>query len=282
MKQIKIVAQAETKSADVYIYDVIGEDMFGGVSAKNFADQLDALGPLDTIVVHVNSPGGSVMAGNAIYNTLKMHPARKVFEIEGLAASAMSYVMMSGDEINIHENAFVMIHQAQGFAVGPESEMRKMADVLDKMDETISAVYAKRTGRKPDTMMRMMKDETWFTAKEALEAKLVDNIRPNKAKPPTVANLSALNLLSKRPERIAALFKHGNPGSAEEAEALATAVARACEKAIFIDGAGISQPAGIADPPLTEPTAEDIAALEKLDVEAKLAQYNARVKALQS
>lgn len=205
MKQIKIVAQAESKSAEIYLYDVLGEDLFGGVSAKDFAERIDALGPLDTITVRINSPGGSVFDGNAIYNTLKRNAARKVIEIEGVAASAASYVAMIGDEINIAENAFMMIHQAQGFAVGPESEMRRMADILDKMDESISAIYAKRTGRKPETMMRMMVDETWFTAQEAYDAKFVDNIRPNKGKP-AATNLAALNLISKRPDKIAALM----------------------------------------------------------------------------
>ena len=254
MKQIKIVAQAESKSAEVYLYDVIGEDMFGGVSAKNFADQLDALGPLDTITVRINSPGGSVMDGTAIYNTLKRHQARKIVEIEGVAASAASFIAMAGDEINMAENSFMMIHQAQGFAMGPESEMRKMADVLDKMDETIAKIYANRSGRKPDTMMRMMVDETWFTAEEAVEAKLADNIRANKGKP-SATNLAALNLISKRPERIAAIFEHGLPGSAEDAEALEKSIDMAFDKTVEIDS-------------------------PQVDVASKLAEYNARIAAI--
>lgn len=254
MKQIKIVAQAESKSAEVYLYDVIGEDMFGGVSAKNFADQLDAIGPLDTITVRINSPGGSVFDGTAIYNTLKRHQARKIVEIEGVAASAASFIAMAGDEIHMAENAFMMIHQAQGFAMGPESEMRKMADVLDKMDETIAKIYANRSGRKPDTMMRMMVDETWFTAEEAVEAKLADNVRANKGKP-SATNLAALNLISKRPERIAAIFEHGLPGSTEDAEALEKSIDMAYEQTVAIDA-------------------------PQVDVATKLAEYNARSAAI--
>ena len=253
-KQIKIVAQAESKSAEVYLYDVIGEDMFGGVSAKNFADQLDAVGPLDTITVRINSPGGSVFDGTAIYNTLKRNQARKIVEIEGVAASAASFIAMAGDEIHMAENAFMMIHQAQGFAMGPESEMRKMADVLDKMDETIAKIYANRSGRKPDTMMRMMVDETWFTAQEAVDAKLADNIRANKGKP-SATNLAALNLISKRPERIAAIFEHGLPGSTADAEALEKSIDMAYEQTVAID----------------EP---------QVDVASKLAEYQARIAAI--
>lgn len=254
MKQIKIVAQAESKSAEVYLYDVIGEDMFGGVSAKNFADQLDAVGPLDTITVRINSPGGSVFDGTAIYNTLKRHQARKIVEIEGVAASAASFIAMAGDEIHMAENAFMMIHQAQGFAMGPESEMRKMADVLDKMDETIAKIYANRSGRKPDTMMRMMVDETWFTAEEAVDAKLADNIRANKGKP-SATNLAALNLISKRPDKIAALMP-SDPLPTETKE--------------FTFEAHVSDDFVNDVPGLTvvEP---------QVDVASKLAEYNARI-----
>ena len=210
---LKITNEAPgQRMAEVFIYDTIGEDFFGGLSSKNFADQLQALGSLDTIIVRINSPGGSVFDGNAIYNVLKNHPARVVVEIEGLAASAASYIAMAGDEINADENAFLMIHQAQGFAMGPESEMRKMADTLDKMDGQIAKTYADRTNRKPDTFMRMMRDETWFTADEARAQRLVDSVRPNKAKP-AMANFApeVLNCISKRPDKIAALLTPAGP-----------------------------------------------------------------------
>src|SRR5262245_44342296 len=111
---IKITNEApgEPRTAEVLLHDVIGEDLFGGISSKNFAEQLNSFGALDEIRVRVNSPGGNVFDGNAIYNALKNNPARVVVEIEGVAASAASYIAMAGDEIVADENAYLVIHQA--------------------------------------------------------------------------------------------------------------------------------------------------------------------------
>src|ERR1700722_3843695 len=114
MKTVKIVATAP-REVEMYIYDVIGEDWWtgGGITAVDVTKQLDDAGPLDKIIVRINSPGGDVFDGMAIYNALVRNSARVVVEIDCLAASAASFIAMAGEEINMAENAFMMIHRGQ-------------------------------------------------------------------------------------------------------------------------------------------------------------------------
>lgn len=198
--------EPQERTAEVLLYDVIGEDMFGGVSAKGFSEELAALGELDLIIVRINSPGGDAFDGNAIYNALVRHPARVRVEVDGIAASAASYVAMSGDEIIMAKNAMMMIHLGQGGARGDKRIMLKVAEVLDKLDNEIADIYADRTGRKPATFLRMMADETWFNAEEAVAAKLADSITENKKHKRHAGNFSreVLNKLWQDETRIAA------------------------------------------------------------------------------
>jgi len=167
--------------SEILIYETIGEDWFGGgLTGKRFLDELKALGEIDELTVRINSPGGSVFDGDAIYNALVRHPARIVAEIDGLAASAASYIAMAADEIRMAENAMMMIHNAHGVTVGDRRDHAKMQDLLLKLDGTIANTYAKRTGRRSETFARMMDEETWFTADEAIENKLADSILPAK------------------------------------------------------------------------------------------------------
>ncbi len=167
--------------ATILLYDAIGVDWMGeGVTAKRFIDQLDALGKVPVLNLHINSPGGVISDGMAIYNALVRHPARVNIHIDGLAASTAGWIAMAGDEINMAENALFMMHNAQAMCMGDKNEMTKAAGVLDKHDETIALTFARRTNRKADTFAKMMADETWFSAKDALAAKLIDKITPAK------------------------------------------------------------------------------------------------------
>jgi ATP-dependent Clp protease, protease subunit len=168
--------KAKAKSAEIWIYEDIGSGWFGGLSAKQFADDLKRLGALDEIILRLNSPGGDVFDGIAIYNTLKANPARVVVYIDGLAASIASVIAMAGDEIHIADNAMMMIHPAWGLAIGNSEEMRKTADMLDKVDASIVATYVKRTGMEEEKVKALMADETWMTAREALDYGFVDDI----------------------------------------------------------------------------------------------------------
>jgi ATP-dependent protease ClpP protease subunit len=158
-------------------------DEFMGTGAKDFAKQLDALGDVDEIDCFINSPGGDVFDSISIHSMLSRHKARKNVHIDGLAASAASFIAMAGDTIDIVESGRVMIHNAMGIVLGDHREMRQVADVLESLSGTIANIYAKRTNRRPETFARLMDDETWFDAREAVANRLADSIVPLKGRP---------------------------------------------------------------------------------------------------
>lgn len=162
--------------AEVWIYDEIGEDWFGeGITAKRFVEEITALEVSD-IALHINSPGGSVFDGQAIYTALKRHSAKVTTYIDGLAASIASVVAMAGDTIIMPSNAMMMIHDPWAITLGNSTEMRKMADTLDKVSETILNVYAERSDKPREEIAAAMAAETWLTASDAAEYGFVDDI----------------------------------------------------------------------------------------------------------
>jgi ATP-dependent Clp protease protease subunit len=156
-------------SADIFIYEDVGEGFFGGVSAKQFSTDLKGLGQVETINLHLNSYGGEVFDGLAIYRQLVDHPARVITHIDGLAASIASVIAMAGNEIRIAESGFVMIHNALALALGDAAEMRRMADLLETTTGSIADVYASRTGLERTELLGMMDAETWLTGPEAVD-----------------------------------------------------------------------------------------------------------------
>lgn len=171
----------EAGRSELYLYGEISTESWWGdeVTPKDFKRDLDECsGPLD---VHINSGGGEVFAGQAIYNMLKRYDGGDVtVYIDGLAASIASVIAMAGDRIVMPENAMLMIHNAWTYVVGNCGDLRRMADELEKLDGVIAGVYVSRSGADPQTIADMMADETWFTAAEALEAGLVDEVEANK------------------------------------------------------------------------------------------------------
>lgn len=166
--------QAKGKTAEVLIYDDIGEGWFGGISAKSFADEIKKLGKMDELNVRINSYGGSVFDGLAIYNTLKKNTARIVVDIDGIAASIASIIAMAGDEIRMADNGFMMIHDPWAMAMGTSEDMRREADVLDQVRGSLLDTYMKRATISEDEISTMMTEETWLTAADAVEAGLAD------------------------------------------------------------------------------------------------------------
>ncbi len=176
---------------EMMLYGIVGQD----VTAVNFINELNSLGEADEITVRVNSKGGSVFDGYAIYNALSRHSARVVVEIEAIAASAASYIAMAGDEIRICENSEMMVHcgavglgfdnyfNAKQLESGLIPELAKVATALKRIDSQICGMYAARTGHKAETWMRLMEAETTFTAEEAVKKGLADVMIPNKGKP---------------------------------------------------------------------------------------------------
>lgn len=159
-------------SAEILIYDFIDP---WGVDAGTFANDLNAL-EVDEIVVGINSPGGIVFDGIAIMNALKRHPAKVISRIDGLAASAASFIAMAGDEIQTSKYAEMMIHEARGVVMGTAEEMKEMQDLLVRHNESIASVYADRAGGEVKDWLKLMKNETWFTADEMVAAGLADTV----------------------------------------------------------------------------------------------------------
>ena len=170
--QIKAKAD-KPKSADISIHDEIG---LWGISASAFMRDLRGMGELDEINLSIHSPGGDVLDGWAIYNSLKSNKARVTARVEGLAASMASVILMAADTVEIPENAYIMIHNPWGFAMGDAEEMRDTADLLDKLGNGLVNAYASRTGNDEDEIREMMSAETWMDGKEAVERGFADKL----------------------------------------------------------------------------------------------------------
>jgi ATP-dependent Clp protease protease subunit len=165
--------RAQAKGAEIVIYDEIGAF---GVSAKAFLDELKSLGPVAELTVRINSPGGSVFDGVAIYNALKRHDAAITVWIDGIAASIASMIAMAGDEVITPENAMLMLHDPSGLVMGTAADMRAMAEALDKMKAGMVAAYRDKSGRDDAEIESLMAAETWLSAEEALGLGLADRI----------------------------------------------------------------------------------------------------------
>lgn len=158
--------------AALYIYDQIGG--WEGVHAKDVVGALRGLtGPVN---VHINSGGGDIFEGAAIHNAIKNYAGEVTVRIDGVAASAASFIAMAGNKIIIEPNASMMIHDGSALCVGNASDMRDAAELLDLLSNNIAEMYASRAGGTAATWRKKMKDETWYNAREALAAKLVDEI----------------------------------------------------------------------------------------------------------
>lgn len=158
-------AKLSGDATEIDLYDEIGA---WGITARDFRNKLkDTSGD---ITLRINSPGGSVMDGIAIYNDLLAHKGNVRVEITGVAASIASIIAMAGKEIAIADNAFLMIHNAFIEAIGNKEELSDLVTVLSKIDDSMARTYASRTGAGIRTIKQMMDDETWFTGKEAKEA----------------------------------------------------------------------------------------------------------------
>lgn len=164
---------AQSAEAEISIYDNIGGF---GISANEFIDELKGLGDdVETINLRIASGGGSIVEGNTIFNALKRHSAKVVTHIDSLAASMASVIAMAGDEVRMAENALLMIHNPWTMSMGGAEQLRKDADLLDKMEENIRTSYA-RSNLSAEELDAAMEEETYYTASEALEAGFIDEI----------------------------------------------------------------------------------------------------------
>ena len=168
-------ANSAGETSTIQIFDQIGEDWYGGsgLSAKQFSDVLIECGN-GPLLVEINSPGGNVWDGLSIYNQLRGRKAPVTTRVVGIAASIASIIALAGDRVEMADAALMMIHDPSGMASGTSEDMRKMADALDQHAEVLVGVYAKKTGKPPESIRAAMKAETWFTTEEAMMFGLCD------------------------------------------------------------------------------------------------------------
>ena len=166
-KPLNLVRAQGGAEATLYIYDVI--DAWYGVAAAQVAPAIAALDAATTLHLRINSPGGDVFEGRAIRTAIQQFKGKTIAHIDGLAASAATTIADAADEVEISEGGFYMIHNGWTFAIGNRHELRKSADLLDKVDAAIVADYARRTGLDAKQLADWMDAETWFSAAEAVE-----------------------------------------------------------------------------------------------------------------
>lgn len=164
--------EAVGDEARVYLHDEIG---YWGTTSSAFVRELREYAAKD-LRVHINSPGGDVFDGLAIFNALASHPKRVTTHVDSLAASAASFIALAGDQVVMEPNAMLMIHDAQGLGVGNAAELREYAELLDTCSNTIAKVYADKAGGTVESWRKAMAKDKWFTATEAVSAGLVDEV----------------------------------------------------------------------------------------------------------
>jgi ATP-dependent Clp endopeptidase proteolytic subunit ClpP len=164
-------SDSETE-VEISIYDEIG---FGGVTAKDFMAEVKQFKG-QHIHLRINSVGGSVIEGAAIYNALRRHKGGLTVHVDGLAASMASVIAMAGEEVYIADNAMLMIHNPWSMTMGDADDLRKEADVLDKLKNTLVNAYARKTGMETNDIAAMMDEETWLNATQSVAMGFADEI----------------------------------------------------------------------------------------------------------
>ncbi|TKV61861.1 Clp protease ClpP [Nakamurella flava] len=176
-----------SEPAQVLIYGDIGDSWWGeSVSASQFVRDLTEV-DADAIDFHIHSPGGDAFDGLAIANAIRTHKARTTAYVDGLAASAASYIATAADEVVMGVGAELMIHDAWGMAIGNVEDMTAMADLLGHLSDNIASLYAIKAGGKPEDWRAAMRAETWYSADEAVEAGLADRVASLPAEPAKAA-----------------------------------------------------------------------------------------------
>ena len=188
MEQETVAEGVQSSKAEIFIYDEIGGF---GVEANQFIQDIEALGEVEQIDLRISSPGGSIIEGNVIFNAIKRHPANVTVYIDGMAASMASVIAMAGDEVLMADNALLMIHNPWTVAIGDSEELRKEADLMDKMKAAIINAYS-RSNYSTEELEELMDATTWFTADEAMEAGLIDGTVEGLKAAASVKELSAI------------------------------------------------------------------------------------------
>lgn len=214
----------------ITMFDVVGEDYWsgGGITAKKVAAQLRAIGD-QPVEIQINSPGGDMFEGIAIYNVLREHGQNITVKVMGMAASAASIIAMSGDRIEIGAASFIMIHNCWVMAIGNRHDMRETSEWLEPFDQAMVDLYAARTGQKAQDVAKWMDAETFMSGSQAIERKFADALLSSdqmmvdddaQAKDRTVNELRAMELqlvsagMSRSQARARINSIKGTPGAA--------------------------------------------------------------------
>ena len=177
------IKNASDTETEIFIYDEIG---LWGITANDFVRELADI-RASKITLRVNSPGGAVFDGIAIYNACKRHRAEMFGFVDGIAASIASVILMACDTVTMSSHSQMMIHEANGLVIGPADDMRKMADILDKWSENIASIYVEQAGGTVEEWWARMKEETWFSDQEAVDLGLADGIEGQEENPENAA-----------------------------------------------------------------------------------------------
>lgn len=196
-KQLKfwnVMKNEEEKSAELILYGSIGSDEYwDDISDKAFKQDIENLGNVENITLHINSPGGSVFSAVAIANTLKNHKAKVTANIDGLAASAATIITSACDIVRMPKNALFMIHNPITFAYGNNQEMQKTLEMLDKVKNSIIETYLNKTKTDKETLSQLMDNETWMSAEEAKEYGFIDEILDENIEKEVIENKLIIN-----------------------------------------------------------------------------------------
>ena len=196
-KQLKfwnLVKNDEEKSAELILYGSIGSDEeWDDISDKMFKRDIENLGDVENITLHINSPGGDAFSAVAIANTLKNHKAKITANIDGLAASAATIITSVCDIVKMPKNALFMVHNPFAVASGDSQVMKKTAKILDKMKNSIIETYLSKAKVDKETLSRLMNNETWMNAEEAKEYGFIDEILDENVEKEVIENKLIIN-----------------------------------------------------------------------------------------
>lgn len=192
------ILNADGEEATVYLYDSI--DTYFGINAELFVKDFNAI-TAPTIHLRINSPGGDVFDGRAIATAIAQHKSNVIAHVDGLAASAASYIAVAADSVEMALGSFLMIHNAWTIAAGNAEELTATALLLQKIDGSLAANYAEKTGQTIAQIEKWMAAETWFTAEEAVEEGFADKVSVDSE---TASNDWDLSVFAHAPKRLAA------------------------------------------------------------------------------
>lgn len=261
----RAAADDAPKSAEVYIFGDIGESWWEEtVTAKQFVKDFSAIDATD-ITVRINSYGGSVTDGIAIYNAIKRHPAQVTVSIEAAAYSIASLIAMAGDTVEMADNALLMIHAPWGGVLGNSKEMRDMADTLDKYAAAMASSYVRKSGMSTDDVLALLTDgaDHWYSADEAVTAGFVDAV------------VDALPIAASAAIPAAALSRYPSAAGRHPALTTAAAAAHQAHKEPTMPNPATPQAAAPqpATPEAKQPSAAEILAADKARRAAVRAEF---------